>query len=106
MTTDNNWPDKLYAITRNWGKTDTAGRFMGFSNVDVLHPTAVRKGQITIEYIRADKVKALQLPDEELGQILEALKNGALIIESCADFKSEAAKGIDAAIKLLESRLK
>ena len=58
MTTDNNWPDKLCAITRNWGKTDTAGRFMGFSNVDVLHSMDVRKGQITIEYIRADIVEA------------------------------------------------
>ena len=45
------------------------------------------------------------MPDDDLRQILEALKNAALIIESCADFKSEAAKGIDAAIKLVESRL-
>ena len=68
------WPEKVLAVTRHWGKTDTAGRFMGCKNIDVHHPDDAPKGFIAVEYIRADLV-ADQIRAAQLEAIKATLKH-------------------------------
>jgi hypothetical protein len=61
MTNNQNWPYRFYAYTRNWGRSDTAGRFMGFINVELSRKEDLPPNFPAVEYISADKVREIQL---------------------------------------------
>ena len=61
MSNNQNWPDRVYAYTRNWGRADTAGRFMGFINVELSRKEDLPPNFPAVEYISAEKVREIQL---------------------------------------------